>query len=82
MNVVYWRPGQGPTGPSPQARPPRSRGIRGGYGFQNRCMKYEYLDGNMNCWLPWTNFKEQLNHSSTNNYKTTFPCNMAWSLRK
>ena len=24
MNVVYWRPGQGPTGPSPQARPPSS----------------------------------------------------------
>ena len=21
-------------------------------------MKYEYLDGNMNSWLPWTNFKE------------------------
>ena len=44
--------------------------------------KYEYLHGNMNSWLPWTNFKEQLNHSSTNNYKTTFPRNMARSLRK
>ena len=36
----------------------------------------------LNYWLPWTNFKEQLNHSSTNNYKTTFPCNMTRSLPK
>jgi len=47
-------------------------------------VKYEYLDGNMNSpgWeheflaSHWTNFKEQLNHSSKNNYKTTLPCDM------